>query len=139
MQEVEPVFLEKQFLGRDPNRISIRLVIVLFCFTAYYISEQREKNANLFLVVGFGVLVEWGHTNYINNITGKIETTPQPLPFYGIKTKEDLMEEILSWVPKDKNSKTPMADLFDTQIYCFGWVEDDGASVSKVSIISDTL
>lgn len=57
MQEVEPVFLEKQFLGRDPNRISIRLVIVLFCFAAYYISEQREQNADLFLVVGFGVLV----------------------------------------------------------------------------------
>jgi len=57
MQEVEPVFLEKQFLGRDPNRISIRLVIVLFCFVAYYISERREQNADLFLVVGFGVLV----------------------------------------------------------------------------------
>lgn len=57
MQELEPVFLEKQFLGRDPNRISIRLVIVLFCFTAYYISERREQNADLFLVVGFGVLV----------------------------------------------------------------------------------
>jgi hypothetical protein len=57
MQEVEPVFLEKQFLGRDPNRISIRLVIVLFCFAAYYISERREQNADLFLVVGFGVLL----------------------------------------------------------------------------------
>ena len=57
MQEVEAVFLEKQFLGRDPNRISIRLVIVLFCFAAYYISERREQNADLFLVVGFGVLL----------------------------------------------------------------------------------
>lgn len=57
MQEVEPIFLEKQFLGRDPNRISIRLVIVLFCFAAYYFSEQREQNADLFLVVGFGILV----------------------------------------------------------------------------------
>lgn len=57
MQKVEPVFLEKQFLGRDPNRISIRLVIVLFCFAAYYISERREQNADLFLVVGFGVLL----------------------------------------------------------------------------------
>ena len=57
MQEVEPVFLEKQFLGRDPNRISIRLVLSLFCFAAYYISERREQNADLFLVVGFGVLV----------------------------------------------------------------------------------
>jgi hypothetical protein len=57
MQEVEPVFSEKQFLGRDPNRISIRLVIVLFCFAVYYFSERREQNAELFLVVGFGLLV----------------------------------------------------------------------------------
>ena len=50
--------------------------------------------------LGFGILVEWGHTNYINNDTGKIETTPQPLPFYGIKTKEDLMEEITTYRKK---------------------------------------
>ncbi|TZF85830.1 hypothetical protein FW774_01800 (plasmid) [Pedobacter sp. BS3] len=50
-------FIEKQYLGRDYPRISIRLVMVLFCFGAYFISEQRDKNANLFLVVGCGILI----------------------------------------------------------------------------------
>ena len=57
MQEIEPAFLEKQYLGRDHGRISIRLVLALFCFAAYYITERREENAELFLVVGCGILV----------------------------------------------------------------------------------
>jgi hypothetical protein len=57
MQEIEPAFLEKQYLGRDHGRISIRLVLALFCFAAYYITERREQNAELFLVVGCGILV----------------------------------------------------------------------------------
>jgi hypothetical protein len=57
MQEIEPALLEKQYLGRDHGRISIRLVLALFCFAAYYITERREQNAELFLVVGCGILV----------------------------------------------------------------------------------
>ena len=57
MQEIEPAFLEKQYLGRDHGRISIRLVLALFCFAAYYITERREQNAELCLVVGCGILV----------------------------------------------------------------------------------
>ena len=30
--------------------------------------------------------------------------------------KEDILEEILSWMPIDKNCKTPVADLFNTQV-----------------------
>jgi hypothetical protein len=53
----QPVFIEKQYLGRDYLRISIRLVLALFCFAAYFITERREQNAALFLVVGCGILV----------------------------------------------------------------------------------
>ncbi len=52
-----PVFVEKQYLGRDYTRISVRLVLALFCFAAYFITEKREENAGLFLVVGCGILV----------------------------------------------------------------------------------
>lgn len=57
MQENQPAFLEKQYIGRDYGRISVRLVLALFCFTAYYITERREQNAELFLVVGCGILI----------------------------------------------------------------------------------
>jgi hypothetical protein len=49
-------YTEIQYLGRDYNRISIRMVMALFCFAAYYFSED-DANAELFLVVGFGILV----------------------------------------------------------------------------------
>jgi hypothetical protein len=56
--------------------------------------EQLNIMEALYMKLGFGVLVEWGHTNYIDNTTGKIETVNKPLPFYGIHSKEELMEKI---------------------------------------------
>ena len=55
--ENKPLFVEKQYLGRDYGRISVRMVIALFCFVAYYISEESESNADLFLVVGCAILI----------------------------------------------------------------------------------
>jgi|SRR6476661_6586625 len=55
--ENKPDFVEKQYLGRDYTRISVRLVMALFCFGAYFVTEERERNGDLFLVVGCGILV----------------------------------------------------------------------------------
>ena len=55
--ENKPTFVEKQYLGRDYTRISVRMVMALFCFAAYFITERREENADLFLVVGCSILV----------------------------------------------------------------------------------
>ncbi|MBC7744859.1 MAG: hypothetical protein H7096_07120 [Flavobacterium sp.] len=54
--ENKTLFVEKQYLGRDYGRISIRMVMALFCFASYYITERREQNADLFLVVGCAIL-----------------------------------------------------------------------------------
>jgi hypothetical protein len=59
-----------------------------------YNMEQLNIMEALYMKLGFGLLVEWGHTIYINNDTENIETIPIPLPFYGIKTKEELLEKI---------------------------------------------
>jgi hypothetical protein len=59
-----------------------------------YNMEQLNIMEALYMKLGFGLLVEWGHTFYIDNDTEKIESVPTPLPFYGIKTKEELMEKI---------------------------------------------
>ncbi len=50
-------FVEKQYFGRDHTRISIRLTLILFCFAAYWITEEREHNGDLFLVAGFAILI----------------------------------------------------------------------------------
>lgn len=52
----EITFVEKQYLGRDYNRISIRMVMAFFAFAAYCLSGD-DPNGELFLVVGFGILV----------------------------------------------------------------------------------
>lgn len=49
-------FHEKQYLGRDYNFISIRMVMAIFCFIAYYWTENRERNGDLLLVAGCGIL-----------------------------------------------------------------------------------
>ncbi|MBC7913564.1 MAG: hypothetical protein H7Y07_05505 [Pyrinomonadaceae bacterium] len=52
----EPTFTEKQYLGRDLNRISIRVVMIIFAFGAYFVTENRDRNGDLFLIVGFAIL-----------------------------------------------------------------------------------
>ena len=55
--ENNPDFIENQYLGRDYSRISIRMAMALFCFAAYFITEERERDGDLFLVVGCSILV----------------------------------------------------------------------------------
>jgi hypothetical protein len=51
----KPDFIEKQYLGREFIPITIRLVMSMFCFAAYFFTDQRS-NA-LLVVVGFAILV----------------------------------------------------------------------------------
>lgn len=52
-----PVFIEKQYLGREFIPITIRLVLAVICFGAYFFTEERERNGDLLLVVGFGIII----------------------------------------------------------------------------------
>lgn len=54
---IKPSFTEKQYLGRDLNRISIRMVMMIFAFAAYFVTENRDRNGELFLIVGFSILI----------------------------------------------------------------------------------
>lgn len=55
--EEKPIFTENQYLGRDRGWVSVRLVLALFCFVAYYINIERENESQLFLLVGSAILV----------------------------------------------------------------------------------
>jgi hypothetical protein len=63
-----------------------------FEFTCYN-RRQLDIMSALYMRLGFSVLVEWGHIPYINN-EGQLETNPLPLPFFGVNTKEELIEQI---------------------------------------------
>lgn len=55
--ESKLIYVESQYLGRDKGWLSVRLLMSLFCFTAYYINMERESDSQLFLVVGCAILV----------------------------------------------------------------------------------
>ncbi len=49
-------YIEKQYIGRDYIRISIRLIMAAFCFGVYVYERDRDNTVDLFLVVGFGII-----------------------------------------------------------------------------------
>lgn len=51
------VFIEKQYLGREWIPITIRLVLALFCFAAYFFTDDRERNGDLLAIVGFAIII----------------------------------------------------------------------------------
>ncbi|TWR28251.1 hypothetical protein FPZ42_03285 [Mucilaginibacter achroorhodeus] len=51
------VFVEKQYLGREWIPITIRLVLALFCFAAYFFTDERERNGDLLAIVGFVIII----------------------------------------------------------------------------------
>jgi len=63
-----------------------------FEFTCYNLEQLNIMEA-LYMKLGFSVLIEWGHIPYIDN-DGNLKSTPVPMDFYEINSKEQLMEEI---------------------------------------------
>ncbi|MCO4293553.1 hypothetical protein NF867_11825 [Solitalea sp. MAHUQ-68] len=61
----KPLFVEKQFLGLSRSWLLTRLVLAIFCFIIYYIEENRDRNADLLLVVGVSILIISGLLTFI--------------------------------------------------------------------------
>ncbi|POY35114.1 hypothetical protein C3K47_17085 [Solitalea longa] len=59
------LFVEKQFLGLSRSWLLTRLVLAIFCFIIYYIEENRDRNADLLLVVGVSILIISGLLTFI--------------------------------------------------------------------------
>lgn len=53
----KPVFTEKQYLGREWIPVTIRLMLALICFAVYFFTDERERNGDLLVVVGFGIII----------------------------------------------------------------------------------
>lgn len=51
------LFQEKQYLGRDATWISVRMILVLFCFIASYLNLEDLPSRQLFFIVGVGVIL----------------------------------------------------------------------------------
>ena len=55
MEEIK--FLEKQYLGLNKMSFIRRMALAVFCFVAYYWSENLEKSGDLFFFLGISILV----------------------------------------------------------------------------------
>lgn len=51
------LFEEKQHIGFNRMTLTRNLVLVLFCFVAYYWTENRELNGNVFFYLGCAILL----------------------------------------------------------------------------------
>lgn len=51
-----PLFIERQYLGRDMTWISVRLVLALFCFIVYYLNMDHLPSRQLFFIVGSSII-----------------------------------------------------------------------------------
>jgi len=57
MADPEILFEEKQYFGFNKYSMLRRMVLAVFCFIAYYYTENREQNADLLFLVGMSILV----------------------------------------------------------------------------------
>ncbi|MDT3404194.1 hypothetical protein [Mucilaginibacter terrae] len=57
MTDTKPVYIEKQYLGREWIPVTIRLVLAMLCFAIFFFTDANERNADLLLVVGFGIVI----------------------------------------------------------------------------------
>jgi hypothetical protein len=57
MEKRKILFEERQFLGLNHYSMLRSLVLSLFCFMAYYYTENREKNADLLFLAGVMLLI----------------------------------------------------------------------------------
>ncbi|KGE15233.1 hypothetical protein [Sphingobacterium deserti] len=51
------IFQEKQYLGRDATWLSVRMILVLFCFVAYYLNLNHLASSQLFFIVGVSIII----------------------------------------------------------------------------------
>ena len=100
-------------------------------FTCYNI-EQLSIMSTLYMRLGFSVLIEWGHIPYLDNKTGKLETNPHPLPFYGIHSKEELMVAIQEKRIEHSGNYDAMWGTIKNFDYSFG---ENGEFKCKVDLV----
>jgi len=53
----KPAFIEKQYLGREFIPLTIRLVMAVFCFAAYFLTDIGSDSNELLAIVGFAIII----------------------------------------------------------------------------------
>ncbi len=76
------LFEEKQYIGFNRITVTRNLVLVLFCFIAYYWTENREINGDIFFYPGCAILLFHILSLFITHI--HIWVTPEIIQLKGV-------------------------------------------------------
>jgi hypothetical protein len=105
MIDKELLFEEKQYLGFNKLGLFRNMVFVLFCFVAYYWTEEREQNGNLFFAVGIAILVLSILFLFVKHIHTKIY--PGSVILDGIWTTRKVKIDLNSIVTVERTKYSP--------------------------------
>ena len=98
-------------------------------FTCYDL-EQLELMDALYMKLGFSLVLEWGHTIFLDN--EKLLRTPKPLNVFEYKNKEDLLKDI----QKKKKEHSGNYDAMLGTISNFSWeVRSDGSYACSIKLV----
>lgn len=80
----KPLYLENQYLGRDRGWLSVRLILALFCFIAYYLNMDSAIDSQLFFIVGTAIVI--GSVAMMYMLHYRITVNPGSLVLSGLWT-----------------------------------------------------
>ncbi|QEC76741.1 hypothetical protein ACFGVS_21000 [Mucilaginibacter sp. AW1-7] len=107
------VFVEKQYLGREFIPITIRLVLAMFCFAAYFFTDESEHNGNLLVLVGFAIIIISIIMGFLLHYSTTVEN--KSIRLAGLWTARVVKIDLNSIVKAEKGSYSRY--LFNNPVY----------------------
>jgi len=104
-----------------------------------YSPEQLELLDKLYMRLGYHVLLEWGHTIYINNDTQEIETfsTFNTKPFNEFFSNKTTPTKVLDTIKEEQQARFGNYEAFYGKIIKFNWsFKEDATYDIDLEIIS---
>lgn len=109
----ENLFVERQYLGRDKTWISVRLILALFCFIAYYLNLDHLASRRLFFIVGGIIIIVSVVMMYM--LLYKTSVTPNNITISGLWSTSLVKIDLSSIIAVEK--KRYSSFIFNNPVY----------------------
>ncbi|GGH05672.1 hypothetical protein FAZ19_04720 [Sphingobacterium alkalisoli] len=109
----ENTFVERQYLGRDKTWISVRLILALFCFIAYYLNLDHLASRQLFFIVGGIIIVVSVVMMYM--LLYKTQVTPNNITISGLWSTSLVKIDLSSIISVEKKPYSNF--IFNNPVY----------------------
>ncbi|CAM3921052.1 hypothetical protein MUGA111182_17405 [Mucilaginibacter galii] len=113
MTATKPVFIEKQYLGREWIPVTIRLVLAMLCFAVFFFTDDNERNADLLVVVGFAIVIISIILGFVVHFSTQVQN--QSIILNGLWTTKLVKIDLNSIVKVEKGTYSRY--LFNNPVY----------------------